>query len=884
MYRNDPNPSTPNDDGVTPMMAQYLALKAEHPGCLLFFRMGDFYELFFDDAAAAAAALDIALTTRGKHLGADIPMCGVPIHAAETYLARLIRKGFKVAVAEQTEDPAAARRRGAKAVVSRAIVRLVTPGTLVEDQLLDARSNNCLAAYAEAQGEGALAWCDMSTGLFQLCGVAPGRLESALARVAPAELLLTDDCALAPDGVVTRLPAGTVDSSQGQRRLRSVFGPPAEAFIATAGRAALAACGAILAYLETTQKGLLPRLALPECQPDGGAMAIDAATRASLELVRAASGERRHSLLGCIDRTLTAAGARLLGQWLGAPLTDPHAINLRLDLVERLAADTVLRGRLRQHLRTTPDLERALQRLALGRGGPRDLAMIRDGLSAALAIRAALEESARTAIDRCAASEAVLALVGAHGADIALLADSLVDAPPLSAGEGGFIRDGFDPALDELRALAQDGRRAIAALEARYREETGIGALKIRHNNVIGYHLEVPARHADGLMASAAGGGPFIHRQTMAGAVRFSTAELGSLATRIGEAGDQAVAREQDHFDRLRTQVLGRAGAIARTAEAVARIDVAAGLADLAAAAGWQRPRVDDSLAFRIEAGRHPVVEAALAVQNRAFVANGCDLATEQRLWLLTGPNMAGKSTFLRQCALIAVLAQTGSFVPAASAHIGVVDRLFSRVGASDDLARGRSTFMVEMVETAAILNQASARALVILDEVGRGTATYDGLAIAWAVLERLHDDNRCRCLFATHYHELTQLAGRLTALALHTIKVRHWRDELIFLHEIAPGTADRSYGLHVARIAGLPPGVVERAGQLLARLEAQPAGGKTPLPDLPLFAPRPATQAPGSAPDPLRAALRAVQPDTLTPRAALDLVYQLHDLLPELE
>ncbi|MGL4543262.1 MAG: DNA mismatch repair protein MutS [Polymorphobacter sp.] len=867
------------------MMAQYLGIKAGVPDCLLFYRMGDFYELFFADAVAASATLDIALTKRGQHLGADIPMCGVPVHSSEAYLMRLIRAGHRVAIAEQIEDPAAAKKRGSKSVVARAVVRVVTPGTLTEDALLEARSANWLASVAQVGTMAGLAWCDVSTGEFRTLACLPGALEPELARLAPAEII-------APDGweipgwfgaTPTPRPAGDFDSLRGQARLKTQFDVATLDGFGSFSRAELAAAGALLAYLGVAGQGRMPLLQPPLPVPPAGYMAIDAATRASLELALATGGGRAGSLLATIDRTVTGAGARLLADDLAAPLTDASAIGDRLDLVAWFVGDSLTRDRTKSALKAAPDLSRALSRLALGRGGPRDLGAIRDGLIAATALKTALGEAAT--LDLPPLLAATLGAIAGHGADIAALACALVAEPPVDAASGGFIVAGHDAALDELRAASADGRQLVAGLEARLRGETGVAALKIRHNNVLGYHIEVAARHADALLQKESGMRPdsgLIHRQTLAGVVRFGSVELGALATRIAQAGDHALAAEAAHFEELAAGVLARATEIMRTAAALARLDVASALAELAALEGWARPQVDASCAFAIAGGRHPVVEAACRAARVPFVANDCDLGTNAaspgRLWLVTGPNMAGKSTFLRQNALIVVLAQAGSFVPAASAHIGVVDRLFSRVGASDNLAQGRSTFMVEMVETAAILTQATNRSLVILDEVGRGTSTYDGLAIAWAVLEAVHDNLACRCLFATHYHELTQLAGRLTALALVTVKVREWNGRLVFLHEVAAGAADRSYGLAVAELAGLPRPVIARARSVLARLEAGRAktgGIAAGLSDLPLFA-----TAPAPPPvDMLRAALADISPDRLSPREALDLLYMLKGL-----
>ncbi|WP_414903446.1 DNA mismatch repair protein MutS [Sphingomonas flavalba] len=854
------------------MMAQYLALKAEAADCLLFYRMGDFFELFFDDAKAAAATLDIALTARGEHDGRPVPMCGVPVHAAEAYLARLIRAGHRVAIAEQTESPAAAKARGGKALVTRAIVRFVTAGTLTEEALLDARAANWLVALGEAGGMLGLAAADISTGRFEIAAIDRAALDAELARYGAAEVVVPEGFALA-DAVVR--PKADFDSSGGAARLQALFGVATLDGIGQFGRAELAAAGGLVAYLDHAGKGTLPFLQRPVTRGLAAHMTIDAATRESLELTRASGGGRAGSLLDCIDRTVTGAGARLLAADIGAPLMDRQAIDARLDLVDHYVRDGGARDGMRAALRALPDIGRALGRLVAGRGGPRDLAQLRDGLGEARLMR-----------ERLARDDAMPPLLTAllpafdgHGALVDRLARALVPSPPLDAAQGGYIAEGYDAALDVLRGQGGEGRRAIAALEARYRGETGIAALKIRHNAVLGYHVEVPARHAEPLMRADSG---FTHRQTLAGVVRFNAPDLHEQALRVGQAGAHALAAEAAHLEELVALAVTRRDAIAATADALARLDVASALAELAVTQGWCRPLLVDQPCLEISGGRHPVVEAAVGRAGERFVANDCTLTEQARLWLVTGPNMGGKSTFLRQNALIAVLAQAGSFVPATRARLGLIDRLFSRVGASDNLARGRSTFMVEMVETAAILAQATPRSFVILDEVGRGTSTYDGLAIAWAVVEAVHEDNRCRCLFATHYHELTRLADRLDALSLHHVRAREWKGELVLLHELGEGPADRSYGLAVARLAGLPPTVLARAGEVLKKLEAgrEKTGGiAAGLDDLPLFA---AAPAPEPATDPLAEALAAIDPDALTPREALDALYRLKGLVAD--
>jgi DNA mismatch repair protein MutS len=901
---NRPAPKPAPAVSATPMMAQFLDIKSAHTDCLLFYRMGDFYELFFDDAVAASATLGITLTKRGQHLGQDIPMCGVPVHAADDYLQRLIKAGHRVAVCEQTENPAEAKKRGAKSVVRREVVRLVTPGTLTEDSLLDARRHNYMMAIARARGDGdyAVAWVDISTGDLAVGPTEPAALSADIARLDPSEILvpdaLLDDPAARPhfdmlSAAVTPLPGARFDSAAGERRLKQQFGVAALEAFGDFSRAECAALGALVDYISITQVGAMPALQPPRRLLRGTTMLIDAATRANLELVRTVSGDTRGALLGIIDRTVTGAGARHLADRLSAPLTDPEAINARLDAVGFFLELRPLRADVRKLLREAPDMGRALARLSLDRGGPRDLAAIGEGIARARdAARLLNTDHGLVAVPGdIARLRETLALE--DGGLSARLKDTLSEEMPLLARDGGFIRAGFSDALDEQRGLRDASRKIIAGLQGKYAEDTGVKALKVRHNNVLGFFIEVTAQHGDRLMGAPANE-TFIHRQTMANAVRFTTTELGELESRISMAAERALALELEIFTALVDAVKGQVPVIAKFARSLAALDVSAALAELAESERHVRPEVDDSLAFDIVGGRHPVVERALRTGGEAeFVPNDCSLSPlgdtggerlRGRLWLLTGPNMAGKSTFLRQNALIAILAQTGAYVPATAARIGVVDRLFSRVGAADDLARGRSTFMVEMVETATILNQSGPRSLVILDEIGRGTATFDGLSIAWACVEHLHEVNHCRALFATHFHELTALSDRLGELVNATLKVREWKGDVIFLHEVGAGSADRSYGIQVAKLAGLPAVVVERAGEVLQALEHsdRTSAGPDLADDLPLFsAARPASPAaPQGPPSALVEKLQSVLPDELTPREALELIYEIKEQL----
>ena len=876
---------------ATPMMVQFLAIKEAHPDCLLFYRMGDFYELFFEDAVAAAEALDITLTKRGQHQGEEIPMCGVPVHAHEAYLSRLIRKGFRVAVCEQMEDPAEAKKRGSKAVVKREVIRIVTPGTITEEELLESRRNNYLAALADAGGALGLAWLEISTGDFAVEAVEKAELAAALARVAPKELLLperllplVEELGLDQEerATLAPLPSARFDSENGRKRLEAFLGTGALDAFGAFTRPEVAACGALLDYVELTQKGKLPRLLPPRRVDRGSVLSVDAATRRNLELMETLSGERRGSLLATVDRTVTGGGARLLAKRLSAPLAEKAGIDPRLDAVDYLLTAEDLRSVVRKALRAAPDLERALSRLTLQRGGPRDLAVVRDALTQAAQIQGLLAEAG--------AKEALPPLLsgcqsrlGGQDALIDELESALDAELPPQARDGNFIAPDYAPDLDELRGLRDESRRLIAGLQSGYQKESGVSSLKVRHNNVLGYFIEVTAANAEKMPRGD--DSPFIHRQTMANAVRYSTVELGELEQKIASAADKALALEMEIFARLVGEVLAVEAELGEVAAALAELDLQAALADLAAARSWSRPHLTEGLEFEIEGGRHPVVEEALEAQQEGpFVANDCDLSPDRRLWLVTGPNMAGKSTFLRQNALIAILAQMGSFVPAVRCTLGLVDRLFSRVGAADDLARGRSTFMVEMVETAAILNQASERSFVILDEIGRGTATFDGLSIAWAAIEQLHEGNGCRTLFATHYHELTSLTARLPALTCRHMRVKEWEGEVIFLHEVAEGAADRSYGIHVAKLAGLPPQVIARAEEVLAQLEqGEQAGTLARLADdLPLFSTTPARAPAAPEASALEERLAAANPDELSPREALELLYELRGLLKD--
>lgn len=900
-------------------MAQYLEIKAANPDSLLWYRMGDFYELFFDDAVIASEALSIVLTKRGKHRGEDIPMCGVPVHRADEYLQRLIKQGHRVAVCEQLEDPAEARKRGAKAVVKRDVVRLVTPGTLTEEALLDAKARNYLTAVflstpaelglVAPTSRVALASIDISTGEFEVSEVSGVDLSGELIRLSSSEVLAADALidieAFArtveySGGKTTPIPTAYFDAAAGARDLKECLGVADLAGFGSFSRGELTAVGAVLKYVDLTQMGRKPLLQAPR-RSGRAALFIDAASRASLELVKSTSNDKSSTLLAAMDRTITGGGARELQARIASPLIAPPAIEARLDAVSFLVGNRRLIDDIRDCLRGTPDLARALPRLTFGRGGPRDLASVRDAIAAATDAAQMLNGSA-TPLPLPPELQSICARLGAVPATLAhALENALVDDPPLLRRDGGFIREGYHSALDAARALRNDSRRVMAELETRYIEETGIKTLRVRHNNILGFYIEVTQLNAKPLMSPPLSE-RFRHRQTMANAVRFATSELLETEGQIASASERALNLEQEIFTSLTEDISAATDALSAAAAALAELDVYSSLASLALEQGYVRPSIDETATFEIRGGRHPVVQQALAKQGgSAFIENDCILgrnstpeATDEnelpdaRIWLVTGPNMAGKSTFLRQNALITVMAQMGSYVPARSAHIGVVDRLFSRVGASDDLARGRSTFMVEMVETAAILNQATERSLVILDEIGRGTATFDGLSIAWATVEYLHGVTKARALFATHYHELTALARRLDDIANVTMDVAEWHDTIVFLHKVKPGAADRSYGIQVAKLAGLPDPVVTRARQVLARLEKadrRPKAGDESIDDLPLFsAARPRGASANEEPSAVEKLLLNMHPDDLSPKAALEKLYELKALAENLK
>jgi len=842
----------------TPLMQQYRDIKARYADTILFFRMGDFYEMFGDDARLAARELGLTLTARNNGGAADVPLAGVPVKAATEYLRRLIALGHRVAICEQVEDP-----RLAKGLVRREVVETVTPGTVLADDWLERRRNNFLVAVDPRGAPAGLAALDLTTGELLLETAAPEDLAAALARYEAAEVVLPAGSALAPAGAArTERDRWEFDPELAREELTRTFRVATldGLGIEPGDQAALGAAGALLRYARELKPGGLPHVTRPRIVRTGDVLPLDEMTRRNLELVEPLRpGAAGATLLDGLDRTMTPMGARLLRRWLLAPLVQPAAINARLDAVEVLAGDARGRDRLREALDGVRDLERLAGRAALGRATPRELGALRDSLLRLPDVRAALD--GLEARGHAALLEEVadrFDLLGDLGDE---LARALVDRPPAQAPDGDAIRAGYDRELDELKDARDGGKQYIAGLQARERERTGIGSLKVGFNKVFGYYLEVTNPHRDRVP------GDYERRQTLSGAERYVTSELKEYEAKVLGAEERIAAREAELVDGLRHRVADAIGRVQTTAGLAARVDVWCALADLAHHERYVRPEVNDGFTIALEGSRHPVVERMMA--REAFMPNDVRLDAAGRVILLTGPNMAGKSTLLRQVGLCVVLAQMGAFVPAAHALVGVVDRLFTRVGASDNLVRGQSTFMVEMSETSAILHGATARSLVLLDEIGRGTSTYDGVAIAWAVTEFLHNGIGCKTIFATHYHELTQLTEELAHARNYNVAVREAGDEIVFLHRLEPGGADRSYGIHVGRLAGLPAPVVARAWQVLQLLEAghQVAHQSPPRPpdaaQLGLFA--------AAAPHPLLQELDRLDVDALSPLEALN-------------
>jgi DNA mismatch repair protein MutS len=847
---------------LTPMMQQYMAIKAEHQDCLLFYRMGDFYELFFQDAVTASEVLDIVLTKRGKHEDSDIPMCGVPAHSNVFYLEKLIKAGYKVAVCEQLETPEQAKKRGYKAVVKREVVRIITSGTLFEETLLDARESNYLAAVGLHEGKISIAWVEISTGEFYFSNSASATLLADLSRLQPKEVIVADklfqDVQLKQalqsfaKNISVRANA-TFELERSKKRVKDFFNVVSLEGIASFNDNEVCVVGGLLEYLEHTQKGALPRLSKPKKINSNYFMVIDPATKRNLELDASMHGDSKAALISVLDKTITSAGGRLLRLYLSSPLCNAEAINKRLDSVECFVKNKQLKDKLRDNLRSVPDLERSLSRIWIRKGGPRDLAMLRDGLSQAIRVS---EFVLFSGVEISTGIKGLVSQIGNFSELLEKLHAALTIETPIHLKDGGFIRAGYSAELDYFYNIRQNSKQATESLRDKYRQLTGVNTLRISYNNVLGYFVEVTPSHASKITDEI-----FIHRQTLGSSMRYTTDELRKLESDILSAEGNISNLEQKIFEELCVAVTNVGESISYTAQALAGLDVFAALAQLATEMNYNRPIIDETKAFEIVGGRHPVVEKTI---REKFVSNDCNLGIENNIWLITGPNMAGKSTFLRQNAVICIMAQMGSYIPAKSAHIGVVDRLFSRIGAADDISRGQSTFMVEMVETATILNNATSKSLVILDEIGRGTSTYDGLSIAWAVIENLHNQIECRTLFATHYHELTDLEADLPRLACYTVSVKEWEDKIIFMHHVVAGKANRSYGIHVASLAGLPNSVVNRANEILKVVEGQEkrevikvVANENIVPDYILD-------------------IKKLDIDSITPREAFDVLYKL--------
>ena len=821
----------------TPVMEQYLNLKASYKDHLLFYRMGDFYELFFDDAIQAAKLLNIVLTKRGNSNGQEIPMCGVPAHSSETYLHKLIDLGFKVAVCDQLETADEAKRRGYKAIVKRDVVRIVTPGTIIEDSLLEDKSNNYLASIAKENEEYAIGWLELSTGKFFHTVTDIEALDSDLLRISPRELLISEKL-VEDDKIrsilknykisITQHAQSFFEYNKSHRTLCEFYKIRELGVIGNFSKVEIIACGALLEYVRVTQKGSIPRLEFPKTYKQQNFMLIDASARRNLELFSTQFGEKKGSLISVIDHTVTASGGRLLKQMLASPLTCSKAINLRLNTVEFFVHDQKACEKIREILSNIPDIERSLSRLMLGRGSPKDMHLLKIGLGKIQILsellsdlkvsfqRVTLESRknketstpvSSTGMTGCNENELdiIHKHLGNHQDLFELLNKAVLDNNVHNIKEGGFINPEYNQELSELSYILNNSSRLINKLRETYRDSTGIAALKILHNNILGYYIEVSANHK---ITSDI----FTHRQSLANSNRYTTDELKELENKILTARDAAINLEIKIFGELCSKIAEKSEQIALAANALAKLDIRASFAELAVQNKYVKPTVDESKEFNIQNGRHPVVET-----NDKFIPNSIDL---NGIHLITGPNMAGKSTFLRQNALIAILAHMGSFVPAESAHIGTIDKIFSRVGATDNIAVGHSTFMVEMIETATIVNQATERSLVILDEIGRGTGVYDGLSIAQAVVEYIHNVNQCRAIFATHYHELTKVSKHLNNVKCFCVKIKEWNGEVIFLHEVTEGIADESYGIHVAKLAGFPDSVLNRANIIFEELK----------------------------------------------------------------
>ena len=855
---------------VTPLMQQYREIKARHPGTILFFRMGDFYETFEDDAELVSRVLGLTLTSRNNGGASQVPLAGVPVKAGPDYVRRLVQLGHRVSICEQVEDP-----KTAKGVVHREVVETVTPGAAFSDELLDGSRNNFLCAMAfDAKGDAksnaksneprvGIAALDLSTGELRLIVVAATEMEAMLARLSPREMIVPDDIATdATMVLVARRPAWEFDAAMARADLQRQFGVRSlDGFgVESSDDIAVGAAGALLRYVRELQPGGVPHLRPPVIERSGGTMPLDEMTRRNLELTESLRGGagQEGTLIGVLDRTLTPMGARLLRQWILAPLTQIAPIDVRLDAVGAFASDAMTRAIMRAALDGVRDVERLAAKVAASRITPRELRALGDSVARLPGVESAAHRIQGDALNGVLSSWDACKELGDD------IIDLLVERPPIALGEDPTVRVGFDSDLDELRSLRDDGKDGIARIQSEERTRTGISSLKVGYNRVFGYYIEVTNTHGHKIPDD------YQRRQTLTGAERYVTPALKEYEERVLTAADRIESRERALFESLRERIARDVSRLQCAACVLAELDVLSTLGEVAELEGYVRPQLTEGFDLRVVGGRHPVVERMMPREK--FIPNDVTLTVDARVIILTGPNMAGKSTVLRQIGLIALMAQMGSFVPAHSAEIGVVDRLFTRVGASDNLVRGQSTFMVEMSETSAILHSATSRSLVLLDEIGRGTSTYDGVSIAWAVTEHIHDELRCKTVFATHYHELTQLSEELAAVRNFNVRVREVGEEILFLHTLEPGGADRSYGIEVGRLAGLPRPVLKRARELLRQLEgdhrmAPRESGDEAVGQLALF---------GSELDPIVEELKGIDPNTMTPLQALDTLARL--------
>ena len=810
---------------TTPMMEQYLTIKNKHKDALLFYRMGDFYELFFEDAIAASKALDITLTKRGKTNGMDIPMCGVPFHSADNYLPKLIKKGFNVAVCEQTETIEEAKSNLKKGPLKREVVRIISPGTLTEDNLLDRNANNFLGAISDVNGSISISWVDVSTGCFKSRNLQKENnqkqlLTNLLLRMNFSEILVSDAMELNIiseewHSIIKKQSSSLFHYSSCLQQICSYFSIMSLEGIGKFSDGEVIAAGVLLSYLKLTQCGKLPILSMIKNESENNFLEIDYFTQKSLEILSNLSGETKGSLITALDETKTAGGARLLKQRITEPFYKVVEIEKRYNLINWFLNNDIDIFKLQNNLENIPDIERSLSRISLLRGSPKDLSILCNGL---LNVKQIYEIiiSFKDCLNQAPLLNNILNQISVDYSLFEDIKNSLKKDLPVSTKEGGFIRDGYDDNLDKLRNLRNNELEEITKLQNKYSDLTNVNSLKIKYNRMLGYHIEVRAAHDKALRDKDI----FIHRQTTAQTSRFTTIELNEAENQLINSYDKSISIEMDIFKNFTNQIINEGKKILDIASAISELDIGIMVVKQSKDRDYVCPKILENKTLEIIEGRHPVVETQMKLSENSFISNDCILNKDDFLWLITGPNMAGKSTYLRQNALIVIMAQAGLFVPAKEANIGVFDKIFSRVGASDDLAKGQSTFMIEMIETSLILNTASEKSLVILDEIGRGTATFDGLAIAWSVLDYLHNKIKPRTLFATHYHELTSLKEDLNHLSCHKMSIKEWNNSIIFMHKIIEGEADKSYGIHVAQLAGLPFEVIKKATQLLSKLE----------------------------------------------------------------